>query len=668
MAVARVAWRYRDSGAGRALTVLAAATAWWSLAYLVSVSVTEAQVKLFAHQLMFPSIALAPVAWVVFAVEFTGVRSLRRREIAVLAVIPALGVLVMWTTAVHGLFWVSADLVTQGGMVLLATTKGPLFWLFAAYLYGLLAVGIGLMMWQVTRSVHVYRDQALALIVAVLLPWAGNALYLSGATGIWDLTNLALALSGVLLLGALGRHDIFELTPPARSELVGAMAEPVVVVDASGRVADLNDAAARLADADPAEAIGRDVAAVFSPVANLLADADAGQTSTEMSIRVDGEVRRFDAQITPYERRGTDTGGRFVTLRDVTERHRRERELRELTMFNEEVLHSTPLALFRLDEQFDVVYQNPAATDLLGRVETDDDNTIRQLLPAESDSLGLLADGGRTTVERELHGQNGEKTYVESTCVPLTYEDTVEGALLVVQDITDQHQYEERLKRQRDGLDVLTQLLSHDIRNDLQVIEGYASLLTEEDNLDTELVDRYGETIRESADDAIALTTSASEAAAVVRAERTELSPVDLCDVLDEEIERLDASSPGAVVERPTALHDVAVTADDMLGSVFRNLLKNAVQHGRSSEPTVRVGVTTTDEQVRVTVADDGPGIPDDRKAEIFRKGERGADSTGTGIGLYLVETLVERYGGDVSVGDADLGGAEFVVTLPRAE
>jgi PAS domain S-box-containing protein len=647
---------------------MAAATAWWSLAYLASVSTTDAQLKLFAHQLMFPSIALAPVAWVVFAVEFTGVRSLRRREIAALAVVPALGVLVMWTTAVHGLFWVSADLVTQGGVLLLATTKGPLFWLFAAYLYGLLAVGIGLMMWQVVRSVHVYRDQALALIVAALLPWAGNALYLSGATGIWDLTNLALALSGVLLLGALGRHDIFELTPPARSELVGAMAEPVVVVDASGRVADLNDAAARVADVDPAEAVGRDVAAVFSPVATLLADADAGQTTTETSIRVDGELRRFDAQITSYERRGTDTGGRFVTLRDVTERHRRERELRELTMFNEEVLHSTPLALFRLDEQFDVVYQNPAATDLLGRVEPDDADTISQLLPPEADSLGPQADGGTTTVKRELDGRDGETTYVEATCVPLTYEGTVEGALLVVQDVTDQHQYEERLKRQRDGLDVLTQLLSHDIRNDLQLIEGYASLLTEEDDVDEATVDRYVETIRESAADAIALTTSASEAAAVVRAERTELSPVDLRAVLGEEIERLRSSSPEAVVEAPETLPDVAVTADDMLESVFRNLLKNAVQHGRASDPTVRVDVTTTDDRVRVSVADDGPGISDDRKAEIFRKGERGADSTGTGVGLYLVETLVQRYGGDVAVGDAALGGAEFVVSLPLAE
>uniref|UniRef100_UPI00260BACAD ATP-binding protein n=1 Tax=Halorientalis sp. TaxID=1931229 RepID=UPI00260BACAD len=66
-------------------------------------------------------------------------------------------------------------------------------------------------------------------------------------------------------------------------------------------------------------------------------------------------------------------------------------------------------------------------------------------------------------------------------------------------------------------------------------------------------------------------------------------------------------------------------------------------------------------------IADNGPGVPDERKDEIFGRGEKGLESSGTGLGLYLVDTLVDRYGGDVYATDSD-EGAEFVIRLQRAE
>ncbi|MFW6434792.1 MAG: sensor histidine kinase [Halovenus sp.] len=100
----------------------------------------------------------------------------------------------------------------------------------------------------------------------------------------------------------------------------------------------------------------------------------------------------------------------------------------------------------------------------------------------------------------------------------------------------------------------------------------------------------------------------------------------------------------------------------------FRNLLNNAVQHNDSDQPEVRLSVQVDEESARVVIADNGPGIPDDQRAEIFGKGEQGADSSGPGIGLYLVHTIVNQYGGDVWVEDSHLGGAAFVVELPLAE
>jgi signal transduction histidine kinase len=113
---------------------------------------------------------------------------------------------------------------------------------------------------------------------------------------------------------------------------------------------------------------------------------------------------------------------------------------------------------------------------------------------------------------------------------------------------------------------------------------------------------------------------------------------------------------------------DVEVRADDMLGSVFRNLLTNAIEHNDEAVREVTVAATATDGRVVVRVADNGPGIPDDRKDAIFEEGEKGLDSEGTGLGLYLVETLVERYDGDIRVEDNEPKGAVFVVELPVVE
>lgn len=112
----------------------------------------------------------------------------------------------------------------------------------------------------------------------------------------------------------------------------------------------------------------------------------------------------------------------------------------------------------------------------------------------------------------------------------------------------------------------------------------------------------------------------------------------------------------------------MSVLADDMLDSVVRNLLKNAVQHNDKAVPEVTVSVSTDDGSVLVRVRDNGPGIPDEQKAAIFGKGEKGLESNGTGLGLYLVRTLVETYGGEVRVEDNDPDGSVFVLVLPAAD
>ncbi len=224
-----------------------------------------------------------------------------------------------------------------------------------------------------------------------------------------------------------------------------------------------------------------------------------------------------------------------------------------------------------------------------------------------------------------------------------------------------------RLIRQRDDLQLLNQVMRHDIRNDLQLVGAYAELL--DDHVDEE-GKQYLDIIKENTDSAVALTTTVRDLAEVMLREDVDPSRIPLDRVLLQQIEEVRSAYSEAVFTVEGSFPEADVVADEMLSSVFRNLLRNAVQHNDEMPATVTVSASVDDRRgvVEVTVADNGPGVPESQRDNIFGKGEKGLDSPGAGIGLYLVRSLVEIYGGDVWIEENDPKGAVFVVRLRLAE
>ena len=241
------------------------------------------------------------------------------------------------------------------------------------------------------------------------------------------------------------------------------------------------------------------------------------------------------------------------------------------------------------------------------------------------------------------------------------------GTLFVIRDITTRKKVQQQLEEQRNNLDILNQVLRHDIRNDLQLVTSYGDLLTGH-------VDEEGaahlDTLQESANHAVELTKTARDMADVMLSQEgtRQQDRVDLRNTLERELEKTKSGHPDAHVMVEGSLPAVQVKANQMLDSVFRNLLSNAVQHNDKEIPEISVSAATHDERVVVRIADNGPGVPDAQKEEIFGKGEKGLDSSGTGLGLYLVQHLVTNSGGEVWVEDNEPEGAVFAVELPLVD
>lgn len=164
--------------------------------------------------------------------------------------------------------------------------------------------------------------------------------------------------------------------------------------------------------------------------------------------------------------------------------------------------------------------------------------------------------------------------------------------------------------------------------------------------------------------EAVDITRTAGDVTEVLLRSETERTPVAVRPALEEQIEDVRTSHERAIISVEEMIPDVEVLADDLLESVFRNLLNNSIVHNDRELAEVTVSVSADENVVRVLVADNGPGIPDDQKERIFDEGEKGLDSEGTGLGLYLVRTLVDRYGGAVWIEDNEPEGSRFVVEL----
>lgn len=230
----------------------------------------------------------------------------------------------------------------------------------------------------------------------------------------------------------------------------------------------------------------------------------------------------------------------------------------------------------------------------------------------------------------------------------------------------DLEESEAVLARRNHELVLVNRIVRHDIRNDMAVAYGWAGELEAHvDEAGRKMLDRILATTQHTID----LTETLRDfVAALEPGGEPELRPTPLRSTILDTLASRRETYPHASFVVDDEIPDVEVCANPLLDTVFRNLLNNAVQHADHDEPHVEVQATGTDDTVHVRIADDGPGIPDDRKETVFGRGQTGLDSAGSGVGLYLVHTLVTQYGGDVWVEDNDPRGAVFVVELDRVE
>ncbi len=343
----------------------------------------------------------------------------------------------------------------------------------------------------------------------------------------------------------------------------------------------------------------------------------------------------------------------LAVVQDVTRRKERKQTLEHEKGQFEAIFEHSNDAIFVLDPASDEILDaNQRAEELLGydREELVTSVAISDVHPDHVEEIRAFfervrEEGAGWTDEYCCVTRSGNEREVEISAAPFEREGR-HCLVANVRDVTERRERERDLERHNERLEEFASVVSHDLRNPLQVAKGRVTLAQEECDSDhigdvATALDRMDSLLED-------LLTLARHGTRSNEAEALELA--ELVEGCWRTVETADATLDVDA--------DMTVRADrSRLKQLVENLVHNAVQHG-SEDVTVRVGALADG----FYVADDGTGIPPDERDRVFDRGYTTAEE-GTGFGLRIVKRVADAHDWEIDIVDSASGGARFEFT-----
>jgi PAS domain S-box-containing protein len=609
-------------------------------------------------------LTVAPL-WAILALHYTHRQSILTRRNVIMLFVPAMVLFpIVLTNPLTEWWWIGIDLLEfngwPGGVTSESTTLLYKVNLVILYLY----LAWGLVLYVIHFFEHrerIYRFQTTLMIIAGLIPLLASIVtqmirHLNPVP--WGLDSPLFSLSGVLVALAIFRYRFLDIRPVARQAIVEQVPEGVIVTDAKGRVVDANPAAQAMTYTT-GSIIGQPLseATRIPELEQALVELARNKRASRRDVSLntqDGE-RVLSLGITPLLHKATSPVGQIILLRDITERVTAQRELEALyqqTELERERLSLTIQtatdAIVLLDTKGHVLAINPPARQIFKAQRSDQfPSNMREFLNQIKTATGV------TKAEIDIGDQS---FHIAAAPVAGT------GLVLTMHDVT----HFKHLARMKDEF-VAT--VSHDLRSPLNAILGNVEIAQEKGFSQEERRDalkRITRIVYHMAD----LTNDLLDLAKLDIGTPLERAPLQLDKLARETADDLThtASAKGLAIRRDLDRHPPIEADRQLITRVWHNLIDNAIKY--TDEGTITVRVQALDNRVMGQVADTGVGISPVDLPYVFDKFFRAnhpkvRETKGTGLGLALVKSIVEKHHGQVWAESEPGAGSTFTFTLP---
>ncbi|RQG86106.1 PAS domain S-box protein [Natrarchaeobius halalkaliphilus] len=242
--------------------------------------------------------------------------------------------------------------------------------------------------------------------------------------------------------------------------------------------------------------------------------------------------------------------------------------------------------------------------------------------------------------------------------VPVETGGTSENVFGLYTDITERKQREKRVE-------ILNRVLRHDLRNGMNIIDGCAEVLADVVPADQR---EYADVITERTDELLELASKTRAAERTLDRTESTIKLIDLSDTVHRSVTRLERKNPDVTVTSSVP-ERCLVHAEDSLETAIDQILENAVEHNDRRTPTIEVTVSERAEEgfVRLSIADNGPGLPDDERALLEEDREITQLRHASGLGLWLINWVTVRSGGQLSFRTNEPRGTVVDLEIPTA-
>jgi diguanylate cyclase (GGDEF)-like protein/PAS domain S-box-containing protein len=318
--LSRRRWRQQTPGL-TTFILFVLSTAVWSLSTGIITLAPDIRTQYLWSKLGYLGIATLPAFWLIFVWRYTGWRGgLPWLKAVGLFVLPVFTNVMVWTNELHFLHWREVYFNDALTPPMLETPRGPWFYLIhLPYSYGLLLLAAFILLRSLSNSPRTYRNQLLFLLVAGALPFISNAFYLAGFKffGDVDPTPLTFVLSGTVVVYALFRYRLLNLTPIAYQAVFDSLPDSIIVLNPNDEIVDANPSAEAILGNAKHALIGNTVQSLFPNWAELL---EQYETTGQISLRYGNAFRHLEVRVAHLRNTRNDFVGYVLIAQDVSER------------------------------------------------------------------------------------------------------------------------------------------------------------------------------------------------------------------------------------------------------------------------------------------------------------------------------------------------------------
>jgi len=371
--------------------------------------------------------------------------------------------------------------------------------------------------------------------------------------------------------------------------------------------------------------------------------------STQRWVRTQGEPQYEDGRLVRL--RGT--------LQNITDRKERQLELERMT----HAVGEAPIGISLSDpsqEDNPLIYVNEGFVELTGYSREEAIGRNCRFLQGEStgeETVATVRQAIKATepvsVEIRNYRADGTEFWNHLRIAPVRDTDgTVQSYIGFQQDVTD------RVDRQQE-LTKIDRYLRHNIRNNVTLVNGMAELIQQEGD---PTVIRYAEAIERAGKRLMQNAENQRQITEILQSEPV-IKSIDIIQMLGNVIDEVQDQYPA--VEIPmSGPESVLVQGTGWLDVALTELLENALGHNDGKSPSARVDVSAANGRVTVVIADNGPGIPEMEVEILTGRAEETPTYHSQGLGLWLVQLIVRRSGGKITIKTDDVQGTEVSIIL----